>query len=107
MRARAQSQAESLTSKGTSAFGTEFRYGGFPQFTNGSSDRNFTAGIMATEDNTNITIDDYDPLVVFDGIPTFSSPSINITLNEENLCFGRFKFYHCKSRWVYGSKNNF
>ena len=82
LRARAQSQAESLTSKGTSAFGTEFRYGGFPQFTNGSNDRNFTAGIMATEDNTNITIDDYDPLVVFDGIPTFSSPSINITLNE-------------------------
>ena len=37
---------------------------------------------MATEDNTNITIDDYDPLVVFDGNPTFSSPSINITLNE-------------------------
>jgi len=82
LRARSQSQAESLTSKGTSAFGTEFRYGGFPQFTNGSFDRNFTAGIMATEDNTNITIDDYDPLVVFDGNPTFSSPSINITLNE-------------------------
>ena len=82
LRARASSQAESLTSKGTSAFGTEFRYGGFPQFTNGSVDRNFTAGIMATEDNTIITIDDYDPLVVFDGNPTFSSPSINITLNE-------------------------
>ena len=84
LRARSNSQAESLTTKGTAALGTEFRYGGFPQFTAGAAaqDRNFTAGIMATEDNTTITIDDYDSGVVFSGTPTVSAPSITVTLNE-------------------------
>ena len=83
LRARSNSQAESLTSKGSAALGTEFRFGGFPQFTAGSAqDRNFTAGIMATEDNTIVTIDDYDTDVVFSGNPTVTSPSLTINLNE-------------------------
>ena len=84
LRLRATSQAECLTSKGTAALGTEFRYGGFPQFSNsgGTTDRNFTAGIMATEDNTTVTIDGYDSGVVFAGSPSVSANSITVNLDE-------------------------
>ncbi len=82
LRVRAASQAESFTSKGTAAAGTTFRVGGFPQATGGNStDRNFTAGIMATEDNTTVTFSDYDPAIVFAGNPTVSAPTITVTLN--------------------------
>lgn len=63
-RARSNLQATSVTCKGNAARGQTFRVGAMPQqFEHGM--RNFTAGIMATADNTTITISDYDPGVEF------------------------------------------
>mgnify|MGYP003324774296 CR=1 FL=1 len=85
-RVKSDYHAECLTSKGTAALGNEFRFGGFPQFTDNNGevhlDRNFTAGIMATEDNTTVTINDYDPDIVFAGSPSSSANSITVSLNE-------------------------
>lgn len=61
--------AGALVSKGASALGTEFRIGGFVRETVGNNDSTF-ASIMATEDNTNISI-------------VYPGNSINITLNKE------------------------
>ena len=59
-RGRSTSQATSLTSKGRVAAGTSFKWGGIP---NRGTDVSLTTslGIMATEDNTTVTIFDYDP----------------------------------------------
>ncbi|MFY9307411.1 MAG: PKD domain-containing protein, partial [Bacteroidia bacterium] len=80
-RVRSGSQADCLTAKGRAGKGTTFRVGGFPQVLNGSS-RNFTVGIMATEPNTTVTINDYDPAILFAGVPTITTPSITVTLNQ-------------------------
>jgi gliding motility-associated-like protein len=81
LRAHSASQAESLTAKGKAALGTTFRIGGFPQVQDGST-RNFTVGLMATQPNTSITISNYDPGILFAGSPSFSAPSISVTLNQ-------------------------
>ena len=59
-RGRSGSQAASLTSKGRVALGTNFKWGGVPNLGNHVSKSN-TLGIMATEDNTTITLSGYDP----------------------------------------------
>ena len=83
LRVQSTYQAECLTSKGNAALGTEFRFGGFPQYTDAgwTYDRNFTAGIMATEDNTSITIDGYNTGVVFAGSPSINANSLSINLD--------------------------
>lgn len=53
-------QAASLTSKGRVAMGQRFKWGGVPNLGNHSSKSN-TLGIMATEDNTTVTLSGYDP----------------------------------------------
>jgi len=53
-------QAASLTSKGRKAMGRRFKWGGLPNLGAHVSKSN-TLGIMATEDNTTITLSDYDP----------------------------------------------
>ncbi|MBU2996843.1 T9SS type B sorting domain-containing protein [Cellulophaga baltica] len=57
-------QAASLTSKGRKAMGTSFKWGGVPNIGTNSSLSN-TLGIMATEDNTTITLSGYDNDCVF------------------------------------------
>jgi gliding motility-associated-like protein/uncharacterized repeat protein (TIGR01451 family) len=52
-------QAASLTSKGRKAMGTSFKWGGVPNIGTNSSLSN-TLGIMATEDNTTVTLSGYD-----------------------------------------------
>lgn len=71
-RVRSQNHAEMLVSKGRPGIGTSFRLG---HIINESFDprKSFVTSVMATEDNTNITLSDYDPNVIF----TTSTGSIN------------------------------
>ena len=63
-RVRSQNHAEMLVSKGRPGIGTSFRLG---HIINESFDprKSFVTSVMATEDNTNITLSDYDPNVIF------------------------------------------
>jgi uncharacterized repeat protein (TIGR01451 family) len=63
-RGRSNSQAASLTSKGRQAMGTEFRWGGRPNWTSHNTASN-TLGIMATVDNTTFTLSGYNPACEF------------------------------------------
>jgi gliding motility-associated-like protein len=63
-RLRAQNHAEILVCKGTTGAGTSFRLGSLPM-TGPGSIRNFMASFMATENNTVVTLSDYDTGVVF------------------------------------------
>ncbi|MDE3741882.1 T9SS type B sorting domain-containing protein [Maribacter polysaccharolyticus] len=58
-RGKSGSQAASLTAKGRQAMGTSFKWGGVPNLGSHSSKSN-TLGIMATEDNTTVTLSGYD-----------------------------------------------
>lgn len=59
-RGRSSAQAGSLTSKGSKALGKDFRWGGIP---NRANNGNLTTslGMMATEDDTVVTVFGYDP----------------------------------------------
>ncbi|MBO0322299.1 gliding motility-associated C-terminal domain-containing protein [Muricauda sp. CAU 1633] len=86
-RAYSGSQATSLTSKGRAAMGTEFRWGGIPQSRSGNVNNTTTLGIMATEDNTSVTISGYDPDSEFRlgsdaGGITDNTLTINLDANE-------------------------
>ncbi|MBU2996835.1 DUF11 domain-containing protein, partial [Cellulophaga baltica] len=59
-RGRNSAQGASLTSKGRIGLGTHFKWGGVP-FLHNRSIYNAVVGIMATENDTDITISDYDP----------------------------------------------
>ena len=63
-RMRAQNHAETIISKGRPGIGTSFRLGGM---INESVDnrKNFVASVMATEDNTSVTLSNYNTSVVF------------------------------------------
>lgn len=63
-RMRHINHAETLISKGRPGIGTEFRLGSTPQGGEVSI-RNFVSSVMATEDNTSITLSDYDSNVEF------------------------------------------
>lgn len=79
---RAQNHAEILVSKGIPGIGTQFRLGSLPQ-NNTSAIRNFVSSFMATQDNTTVTVSDYDVLVEF-ATPTgnLSAPSQTFILNK-------------------------
>ncbi|WP_424004096.1 gliding motility-associated C-terminal domain-containing protein [Maribacter sp. IgM3_T14_3] len=61
-RGNSTAQGENLTSKGRTALGTSFKWGGIPSINSGTfrENHNATLGIMASEDNTTIRISDYD-----------------------------------------------
>lgn len=63
-RMRHQNHAETLISKGRPGIGTDFRLGSTPQGGEVSI-RNFVSSVMATENNTTITLSDYDTNVEF------------------------------------------
>lgn len=86
IRVVAGAQATAMTSKGVkAALGTDFRTGHLYQNTGESFRKSNVFGIMATEDNTTITIDDIRPGVIFRGTTPsgspLTSPSVTITLN--------------------------
>jgi uncharacterized repeat protein (TIGR01451 family) len=72
-RANSLNQGTSLTSKGRSALGTSFKWGGLPlnrsqpsnNVVNGNFNINATLGIMATENNTVVDLFGYDPSINF------------------------------------------
>ena len=71
--------AEIITSKGLAGLGTTF-YAAMAPLTGTGTYINSTIGIMATEDNTTVTISGYDPAVIFsDGS---SSSTKTFTLNR-------------------------
>jgi len=80
------SQAASLTSKGRRAMGRNFKWGGLPNLGAHNSKSN-TLGIMATEDQTTVTISDYDQACEFrlgndrDGL-TANSITVQLDANE-------------------------
>lgn len=80
-RVRSPAQAGYLTTKGEAALGTSFRLGSLPQSSE-VEDKNFFVGIMATEDNTVISISDYNNNVVFEGPNLPLGNTIDIILNE-------------------------
>lgn len=77
-RVRSANHAEVLVPKGKTALGTIFRLGSLPQQYN-SSIRNFVSSFMATEDNTNVNLSDYDTSV------TFASGTGNVTTNSQSF----------------------
>jgi len=71
--------AEILTSKGAAGLGTIF-YAGVAPISGSEDHMNSTIGVIATEDNTVVTISGYNPSITFsDGI---SSPTRTFTLNK-------------------------
>ena len=80
-RVRSQNHAEMLVSKGKPGIGTSFRLGHIINelFDNRKS---FVASVMATENNTNVQLSDYNPNVTFTtSTGTFNLASQSYTLN--------------------------
>lgn len=74
--------AELITSKGTSALGTLF-YAGMAPITAENSILNFMCSIMATEDNTQVTVSGYRSSVMFsNGNSGATTPTMSFTLNK-------------------------
>ena len=65
VRIKAPYQATSIACKGRAGLGYEFYAGSMPQVVN-NTNRNFCTSIMATEDGTTVTVNDYNPGVVFE-----------------------------------------
>ncbi|WP_339833806.1 hypothetical protein, partial [uncultured Flavobacterium sp.] len=61
---RSSAHGEVFVSKGRAGLGKDFRLGSVPQNSDDSS-RNFVSSFMATENNTTVTVSDYDSGVTF------------------------------------------
>ena len=81
LRAAISSHGEIITSKGKAGIGTKFYAAATPITTTGTS-YNFTTAIMATEDNTVVTISGYDPNIQFINVNTPTPLTLTVNLNK-------------------------
>jgi len=81
LRAAVSSHGEIITSKGKAGIGTKF-YAAATPVTVAASDKNFTTGILATEDNTTVTVSGYDPNISFVNVPSPTPLTMTVNLNK-------------------------
>ncbi|WP_449400581.1 T9SS type B sorting domain-containing protein [Chryseobacterium wanjuense] len=81
LRAAVSSHGEIITSKGKAGIGTKF-YAAATPVTIPATDKNFTTGILATEDNTIVTVSGYDPNISFVNVPSPTPLTLTVTLNK-------------------------
>jgi gliding motility-associated-like protein/uncharacterized repeat protein (TIGR01451 family) len=92
-RGSSNAQSASLTSKGRVAMGTSFKWGGVPNLGAHPSKSN-TLGIMATENNTTVTLSGYDPDCEFrlgNNVAGITADIYTVTLNaNESFVFENY-----------------
>ncbi len=82
LRLRQSAHGEFLTSKGKAGLGLQF-YAAPAPLTYNSSSMNFTAGVLATENNTTVTVSGYNAGIRFVNGPAANTPpSYTFTLNK-------------------------
>lgn len=93
--------AEIVTSKGTAALGTEFRLTMAPIVAFSSLGiMNFMSSVMATENNTRVTISEYDPKVIFtDEIPR-TEITFELNKGESYIVEGPDSYYENHSGFI-------
>ena len=93
-RMRHTSHAETLISKGRPGIGTSFRLGCMINETLDNR-KSFVSSVMATEDNTTVTLSNYDTGVIFtSGTGDITSDSQTFVLNEgQSVVFSGYSLY--------------